>query len=48
MTLGDIVTIIDMGIRTDARITEIKEIYEGGGLKLDLTLGITKGMIKIG
>jgi hypothetical protein len=42
--LGDIVTIIDMGIRTDARITEIKEIYEGGGLKLDLTLGYERMM----
>lgn len=42
--LGDIVTITDMGIRTDARITEIKEIYEGGGLKLDLTLGYERMM----
>ena len=44
--LGDIVTITDMGIRTDARITEIKEIYESDGLQLDLTLGYER-MIKL-
>lgn len=45
--LGDIVTVVDMGFATDARITEVKEIYEGAGLKLDLTLGYER-VVKIG
>lgn len=45
--LGDIVTVVDMGLTADARITEVKEIYEGAGLKLDLTLGYER-MMKIG
>lgn len=45
--LGDIVTVIDIGMRTDARITEIKEVYENGGLQLELTLGYER-VIKLG
>lgn len=39
--LGDIVTVDsrELGMRVNARITEIKEIYEGKGLGLELTLG---------
>ena len=44
--LGDVVTVLDMGLRADARITEIKEIYESGGLQLELTLGYER-VIKI-
>lgn len=45
--LGDVVTVIDMGLTADARITEVKEIYEGAGLKLDLTLGYER-VVKLG
>ena len=39
--LGDIVTVEarELGMRVNARITEIKEIFEGAGLGLQLTLG---------
>lgn len=39
--LGDIVTLQnkDWGVTLDARITEIKEIYEVGGRKIDVTFG---------
>ena len=39
--LGDVVTVDsrELGMRVNARITEIKEIYEGKGLGLELTLG---------
>ena len=39
--LGDIVTVDsrELGMRVNARITEIKEVYEGKGLSLSLTLG---------
>jgi hypothetical protein len=39
--LGDLVTVDsrELGMRVNARITEIKEIYEGKGLGLELTLG---------
>lgn len=45
--LGDIVTVLDQGFQTNARITEIKEIYESGGITLELTLGYER-VIKIG
>lgn len=45
--LGDVVTVIDMGLRTDARITEIKEVYENGGMRLEMTLGYER-VIKFG
>ena len=45
--LGDIVTVKDFSLSTDARITEIKEIYEDGGMMLELTLGHERVM-KIG
>ncbi|WP_026582119.1 siphovirus ReqiPepy6 Gp37-like family protein [Bacillus sp. J33] len=39
--LGDIVTIqsVDWGVTMDTRITEVKEIYETGGYKLEATFG---------
>jgi hypothetical protein len=39
--LGDIVTIQnrEWGITRDARITEIKEIYEPGGFQIEATFG---------
>lgn len=39
--LGDVVTIqnVDWGVTMDTRITEIKEIYEAGGYKLEATFG---------
>lgn len=42
--LGDIVTIqnLDWGVTLDARITEIKEIYEPSGFKLEATFGNNK------
>ena len=45
--LGDIVTARDLGIIADARITEIKEIYEDSGMMLELTFGYERVM-KIG
>ncbi len=42
--LGDIVTVKDLGISADARITEINEIYEDGGMMLELTLGYERVM----
>lgn len=39
--LGDIVTLQnkDWGVTLDTRITEVKEIYEPGGMKIELTFG---------
>jgi hypothetical protein len=39
--LGDIVTIqnLEWGVTRDARITEIKEIYEPGGFQIEATFG---------
>lgn len=42
--LGDIVTVKDFSLSADARITEIKEIYEDGGMMLELTLGYERVM----
>jgi len=42
--LGDIVTVKDLGITADARITEINEIYEDGGMMLELTFGYERVM----
>lgn len=45
--LGDIVEVRDLGIIAQPRITEIKEIYENGGMTLELTFGHER-VIKIG
>lgn len=39
--LGDIITVEsrEWGVRVNARITEVKEIYEGKGTEIELTLG---------
>ncbi|MEF7566303.1 hypothetical protein V4V35_25260, partial [Bacillus infantis] len=39
--LGDIVTIqnVDWGVTLDARITEVKEIYENSGFSIEATFG---------
>lgn len=39
--LGDVVTVQykDWGVTLDARITEVKEIYEPGGFQLEITFG---------
>jgi len=42
--LGDIVEVRDLGIITQPRITEIKEIYENGGMVLELTFGYERVM----
>ena len=42
--IGDIVTVKDFSLSADARITEIKEIYEDGGMMLELTLGYERVM----
>lgn len=40
--LGDIITTVDRkrGLRVDNRITEIKEVYENSGIKVEPTFGI--------
>jgi hypothetical protein len=45
--LGDVVTVIDWGLSLDLRITEIKEVYEGGKVLLEIILGHER-VIRIG
>lgn len=42
--LGDIVEVRDLGIIAQPKITEIKEIYENGGMTLELTFGYERVM----
>ena len=47
--LGDIITVASKrwGLQIDARITEITEVYDASGMRLELTLGYREDIKKM-